>query len=167
MATISFTLRSKKTLKTDVLIQFTASREQQTKRGIKGLKIAPMHWDSIKKRVTEQHEGFEDINLHLNEWEAKMKDAETKMQTGKLSYYSAIDYVMNKANVKTIDDYLETSYKSNNTNLNLEHYSRCLKYFKMHLHIKGRLAFEYVDKASCETGLVDTSYNKDFSGTLR
>ncbi|MBL6670159.1 MAG: hypothetical protein ISP72_08575 [Flavobacteriaceae bacterium] len=147
MATISFTLRSKKTLKTDVLIQFTASREQQTKRGIKGLKIAPMHWDSIKKRVTEQHEGFEDINLHLNEWEAKMKDAETKMQTGKLSYYSAIDYVMNKANVKTIDDYLETSYKSNNTNLNVEHYSRCLKYFKMHLHIKGRLAFEDVDNA--------------------
>ena len=66
-----------------------------------------------------------------------MKDAETKMQTGKLSYYSAIDFVMNKANVKTIGDYLETSYKFNNTVLNIKYYRNYLKYFKMHLRIQG------------------------------
>lgn len=147
MATISFTLRNKKAEKTDVLVQFSGGRGKQTKKGIKGLKIVPKKWDSIKKRVTKDHDGYEDINSHLNEWEAKMKDAETKMQTGKLSFYSAIDFVMTKANVDTIEDYLETTFSVNNNNLNTDHYRACLKYFKKHLRISGKLAFEDVDNA--------------------
>ncbi len=147
MATISFTLRNKKAVKTDVLVQFSGGRGKQTKKGIKGLKIVPKKWDSIKKRVTKDHDGYEDINSHLNEWEAKMKDAETKMQTGKLSFYSAIDFVMTKANVDTIEDYLETTFSANNNNLNTDHYRACLKYFKKHLRISGKLAFEDVDNA--------------------
>ena len=139
MATISFTLRNKKAEKTDVLVQFSGGRGKQTKKGIKGLKIVPKKWDGIKKRVTKDHDGYEDINSHLNEWEAKMKDAETKMQTGKLSFYSAIDFVMTKANVDTIDDYLETTFSANNNNLNTDHYRACLKYFKKHLRISGKL----------------------------
>ena len=147
MPTISFTLRSRKTEKTDVLIQFTAERGKQTKKGIKGLKINPKYWDNDKKRVTEKHEGFEDINLHLNEWDSKMKEAETKMQVGKLTFYSAIDFVMTKANTKTIDDYLNTTFANSNNNLNVEHYQRCLKYFKKHLRISGKLGFNDVDNA--------------------
>ena len=79
MATISFTLRNKKAEKTDVLVQFSGGRGKQTKKGIKGLKIAPKWWDSIKKRVTSDHDGYEDINSHLNEWEAN-----NRIVTGKL-----------------------------------------------------------------------------------
>lgn len=148
MATITFKLRppSKATKLSAVQIRFSV-RSDQREVVQTDIKVNPKYWDKSKHRVSQEHPNANIINEALDVYRAKMNEAKTRMEAGTLTFFSAIDYVVHKFDASTIDDYLETHFAPSTTNVNAEEYRKALRYFKMHLGIKGKLRFEDVDNA--------------------
>ena len=148
MATITFKLRPPSKVTKLSAVQIRISVSSNLRKDVQtDIKVNPKYWDKKEHRVTKEHPNANIINEALDVYRAKMSEAKTRMEAGTLSFFTAIDHIVNKFDATTVDDYLETYFAPNTTNVNAQEYRKALRYFKMHLGITGKLRFEDVDNA--------------------
>mgnify|MGYP003145124203 CR=1 FL=1 len=76
-----------------------------------GLSIIPKFWDKDAERVTDMHPNQRDINERIAEIKANREDLLNQYDSGKISYESVLNQIIDKSSDDTIDDFIESKCK--------------------------------------------------------
>ena len=104
-------------------------------------KLKKALWDAKNEMVSTKHTEHDIINTGLLEYKRKIDIAQAKYQAKSFTAEMVFNYISGKADAKSLDNYVESHYKSTFDKTKYNDTKNCLRFFKLALNIKKPLLF--------------------------
>ena len=110
-----------------------------------GIKLIGKYWDGAKGELSNKHPEYSSLVLGVSEWKKKMNETWAKYQSDKnFDFTSAVNLLSGRQNADSLDNYVETWYKSEFDKTKYTNTRNRLNGFKNLVNIKRPLLFEDV-----------------------
>ena len=107
-----------------------------------GIRVFQKFWDSTSSKVTDKHPQYKQVNLGIVEWRKRILEIQSKYDSKQnYRFEDALNELTGRADAKSLDNYVESHYKSTFDKTKYNDTKNCLRFFKLALNIKKPLLF--------------------------
>lgn len=114
---------------------------QIRKRVYTGIGVSVKQFDVKNFRAKSKHPNQQIINVKIDELRSIKSLCETKFEAGHYTIEQVINHLSGKADVESVDSYIETIVKEQKKNVTYKDYQSTLRAFKKHLGIDRPVTF--------------------------
>lgn len=114
---------------------------QIRKRVYTGIGVSIKQFDVKNFRAKSKHPNQQIINVKIDELRSIKSLCETKFEAGHYTIEQVINHLSGKADVESVDSYIETIVKEQKKNVTYKDYQSTLRAFKKHLGIDRPVTF--------------------------